>query len=394
MSRPLISRSKDLHRLEVEGYALEVLDGHLLVHDVPYVDAQRLVRRGVLVTTLKLAGDRTTSPDTHVAHFIGDAPCDRDGRPLAAVIHSSSTKQLAAGVIVNHMFSAKPRGSGRYGDYHEKITTYVGLISAPAESIDSTATARTFRVVAPPPDDSPFLYIDTSSSRAGITAISDRLKGHQIALVGLGGSGAYILDLVAKTPVAEIHLFDGDRFCQHNAFRAPGAAAVDDLTEAPFKVDYYHAVYSKMRRGLIAHPYEVDEQRTAELEPMDFVFIAIDGGAPKKPIVEALELASVPFIDVGMGLYEAHGTLGGVLRVTTSTPSRREHFRTRVSLTDAHVVDDYDQNIQVGDLNALNAALAVVKWKKHLGFYADHDREHHTTYTIDGNHLLNEEQSP
>ena len=149
-----------------------------------------------------------------------------------------------------------------------------------------------------------------------------------------------------------------------------------------------------MRRGLIAHPYEVDEQRTAELEPMDFVFIAIDGGAPKKPIVEALELASVPFIDVGMGLYEAHGTLGGVLRVTTSTPSRREHFRTRVSLTDAHVVDDYDQNIQVGDLNALNAALAVVKWKKHLGFYADHDREHHTTYTIDRNHLLNEEQSP
>jgi hypothetical protein len=41
-------------------------------------------------------------------------------------------------------------------------------------------------------------------------------------------------------------------------------------------------------------------------------------------------------------------------------------------------------------LNALNAALAVIKWKKLMGFYQDLDFEHHCTYTIGGNMLRNE----
>ncbi|MGO9047784.1 MAG: hypothetical protein ACLQFW_13010 [Xanthobacteraceae bacterium] len=53
--------------------------------------------------------------------------------------------------------------------------------------------------------------------------------------------------------------------------------------------------------------------------------------------------------------------------------------------------DLYAQNIQIADLNALNAALAVVKWKKLCGFYADLRKEHFSTYTIDGNALTNED---
>jgi hypothetical protein len=40
------------------------------------------------------------------------------------------------------------------------------------------------------------------------------------------------------------------------------------------------------------------------------------------------------------------------------------------------------------DLNALNATLAVIKWKKIRGFYRDLEREHHSTYTTDGNMML------
>ena len=36
--------------------------------------------------------------------------------------------------------------------------------------------------------------------------------------------------------------------------------------------------------------------------------------------------------------------------------------------------------------------LAVIKWKKLSGFYCDLEREHHSTYTLDGNMLLNEDQ--
>ena len=47
----------------------------------------------------------------------------------------------------------------------------------------------------------------------------------------------------------------------------------------------------------------------------------------------------------------------------------------------------------MADLNALNACLAVVKWKKLRGFYRDLEQEHHCTYTTDGGMLLNGDQS-
>ena len=39
----------------------------------------------------------------------------------------------------------------------------------------------------------------------------------------------------------------------------------------------------------------------------------------------------------------------------------------------------------------LNAALAVVKFKKLCGFYADLEKEHYSLFNVDGNHLLNED---
>ena len=63
----------------------------------------------------------------------------------------------------------------------------------------------------------------------------------------------------------------------------------------------------------------------------------------------------------------------------------------RQPLGEADVDDVYSRNVQVADLNALNATLAVIRWKKLCGFYADFDQERHSVYTIDGNHLLNED---
>ena len=127
---------------------------------------------------------------------------------------------------------------------------------------------------------------------------------------------------------------------------------------------------------------------------MDFVFLCLDRGAAKKVIVEKLEELNLPFIDMGLGVHEVDGSLVGILRVTTSTPNQRDHVRTknRIPLIDVPGNDDYSQNIQVADLNALNAALAVIKWKKLFGFYLDLEKEHHSTYTIDGNTVINEDQ--
>jgi hypothetical protein len=92
-----------------------------------------------------------------------------------------------------------------------------------------------------------------------------------------------------------------------------------------------------------------------------------------------------------MGIHEVAGSLGGLLRVTTSSGKDDEPASRRISSSGGQQ-DEYASNIQIADLNALNAALAVVRWKKLLGFYSDLENEHHTTYQIDGNEITNEDR--
>ncbi|MGD0165607.1 MAG: ThiF family adenylyltransferase [Candidatus Sulfotelmatobacter sp.] len=393
MSQRPISRSTDLMRLRNEGYDLEIRSDHLLVKDVPYVAADRVVKRGILVMPLKLAGDVTVKPDNHVAHFIGEFPCRADGRLIDTIGNVSNGRtKLGEGVEIDQTFSAKPMPSGAYDNYYDKVTQYVTILSGYAQKVEPGVNAKTSRPVAAAGDEETvFKYIDTASTRAEIGAVTAKLAAVQkIAIVGLGGTGAYVLDLVAKTPVREIHLFDGDEFLQHNAFRTPGAPSLEELVSIPKKAAYLKGIYDKMRNGILAHVDFISADNVDALREMTFVFLCMEGTA-KQFIVEKLEEFGLPFIDVGMGVYLSEGSLGGILRVTTSTQAQRDHLRKRVSFANDAERNEYATNIQIADLNALNAALAVIKWKKLAGFYQDLDFEHHCTYTIGGNMLRNED---
>ena len=78
MSQKPLSLSPDLKRLRDEGYFVQIRGGFLVMRDVPYVDEHRQVRMGALISSLTLAGDVARVPDTHVAYFDGDYPCDTD----------------------------------------------------------------------------------------------------------------------------------------------------------------------------------------------------------------------------------------------------------------------------------------------------------------------------
>jgi len=55
--------------------------------------------------------------------------------------------------------------------------------------------------------------------------------------------------------------------------------------------------------------------------------------------------------------------LGGLIRATTCTPEYNKNASTRIDFGEGEH-NEYAQNIQIADANALNAALAVIKWKK------------------------------
>ncbi|WP_051892139.1 ThiF family adenylyltransferase [Arenibacter algicola] len=235
-----------------------------------------------------------------------------------------------------------------------------------------------------------FKYYDTNSSRANIEFINEKFINQKVAIIGLGGTGAYILDLIAKTKVNEIHIYDGDIFLNHNAFRSPGAASIEVLEKKPKKVDYYKGVYSKMRNNIFGHSYYLIEDNFKELNSMDYVFISIDNNLIRRSLVSYLNSLEIPFIDVGLGVNSVDDCLIGTVRVTTGTKYKNDHFENRIPASN-NPNNEYETNIQIAELNSLNAVLAVLKWKKLSGFYQDLENEHHTTYSINNSHLQNEE---
>jgi hypothetical protein len=395
MSQQLISHNGDLQQLRNEGYDIQVKakGAYLAMRGVPYVNSRREVKRGTLVSELSLADNVTIKPQTHVIYWAGEYPSNADGTEISKIRHQSQVKELDRDLVVQHSFSSRP-DSG-YADHHEKMVTYAAILSGPAHEIDRTAKAQTFPLIEPEEDeDCVFNYCDTASSRAEITAVTRKLELKKLAIVGVGGTGSYVLDLIGKAPVREIHIFDGDKFLQHNAFRSPGAPSGDELRQVLTKVAYFKAIYSKMHRGIMPHEYFIDASNVAELRDMEFVFLCMDKGEAKKLIVKKLEEWGIPSIDVGMGIDLTDDALGGILRVTTSTPQKRAHVweKNRIPFSDGDGNDEYSRNIQIADLNALNATLAIIKWKKLFGFYRDLEHEHFSTYTIDGNTLVNEDQ--
>jgi hypothetical protein len=386
MSHEPFNRSPDLKRLRDEGYFVQIRGGLLVMREVPYVNAERKILMGTLISSLNMAGDVTQRPDTHQVWFDGEFPCKPDGTQITAIGRTSGDFNLGHGLKAKYHFSSKPDGG--YSDYFDKMTTYAGIISGSAAVLKPDATPRTFR--APDEDDEGVHnYPDAASDRAGIGALSERLAREIVSIIGLGGTGSYLLDFVAKTSVREIRLFDGDEFLLHNAFRAPGAPSIEELREAPRKVHYLKSIYSRMHRRIVAHETFLNANKLHLLDGTTFAFLSMDQGDAKRLVVGRLEALGVAFIDVGMGLELVDGSLGGILRVTASMPEKRDHAQRRISFAGGGPDDIYSSNIQVADLNALNAILAIIKWKKIRGFYRDLEREHHCSYTTDGNQLEN-----
>ena len=342
-----------------------------------------------MVSELNVSGDLTVTPEPHTVYFTG-VPHKGAGVPVNEIIAATGTQEPIPGLFTESYLSTKP-ASGHYVDYYEKIIQYVRVIVGFARTVDPRATARTFRPIETDDGESPFVYIDSASARAGISALSMRLGKGPVGIIGLGGTGSYILDLVSKTPVPEIHLWDPDDFLTHNAFRAPGAASLNQLRERPTKVEYFASQYSSMHRGIVAHPETIDDSTLEQLDGLHFVFVAIDTSPLKRKLISWLTRHGIPMIDVGMGVVRQQDALAGIVRATTVTPTNHAHVERRISFNDERE-DEYERNIQLADLNVLNAALAVIKWKKLMGFYRDDLKELHTTFTVATGQLIHSEK--
>ncbi|NVK84835.1 MAG: ThiF family adenylyltransferase [Cytophagia bacterium] len=389
MSQQLINHSEDLQRLLDHGLVMDIRDNFLFIYRVPYLISTKAVKYGTLVSRLQIAGNRTQSNPEHTAFFAGEIPCKLSGEALN-IINNTNKQVIARDFNVDMYFSSKPKPHG-YTDYYHKMMTYINMLSAPAKAIDDKVTEKGKKMDLTK-ENSSFNYADTNSNKPELADLTSNFHGQKIGIIGIGGTGSYILDLVAKTPVDEIHIFDGDWYYNNNAFRSPGAASIDDLTIPKMKVDYFHSIYSKMHKHIIAHSEYLDEGNLDYLKQMTFVFINIDKGEIKKKIIEFLQSQGTPFIDSGIGVDITKGALTGLIRNTTSSEVKKDHFWNSPYISySENPENDYDKNIQIAELNLLNAGFAVLKWKKLLGFYHDLTGEHNMFYRINANKIQNDE---
>ncbi|MFI3208704.1 MAG: hypothetical protein R3Y40_06160 [Eubacteriales bacterium] len=154
----------------------------------------------------------------------------------------------------------------------------------------------------------------------------------------MGGTGSYILDYISKTPIQQIDLFDGDNFLQHNAFRAPGAATEQELDKCKYKVEYFRDLYNNIHSKIGVYSEYITQDNV-------------------------------------------HSLIGQI-RTSSIHKKNRIMVEQCIPMGEDKDEDLYKSNIQIVELNALNAAFAVINYKKYYGFYQDLRDNAQTIYSI------------
>ena len=386
MFQKLVSRNNDLRRLFDKGYAIGFdANGYLIVRDVFYLDCTLELRRGAIVSKLVFIDKEVVKQDDHQVYFAGGIPHGLDGLPVPNFGGGASQMHLSpenADVTVERSFSNKPVKEGAYADFFEKIESYVNQVSGPATAkFGSEASPFTHNAQTESSEDSIFKFPDTLSSRANIGDLREKFKEEVIAIIGIGGTGSYLLDLMAKTPVKEIRIFDLDDFHVHNAYRSPGKLEEHELGKS--KVEVYLGRYEGFRTGLIGHRLHVGSDAVDKLTGVTFAFVSVDKGSSRSDVFDLLIANRIPFIDVGMGLKRKGEPLSGMLRVTYYPVEQAQEIRDKGYAEMSDPPDNlYRENIQIGELNALNACLAVVKYKEIRGFYDDNEPKSHYLFDV------------
>ena len=370
MLQKLASHNEDLQRLLDKGYAVAIDSNCIIVRDIPYLDENLDLKMGAIVSKLKFVTNDTFEQENHQVYFAGSSPYGLNGKPipnLADRAHRMPLSSECSDVVIERSFSNKPKPANKYDDHFHKIETYVGFISGPAKSRYGVSPL-TFNSANSTIDESVFKFRDTLTSRAEISDISRKLDKEVVAIIGLGGTGAYLLDFLVKSSVKEIRGFDHDLYHVHNAFRSPGRLSESELNLT--KSEVYQGRYENFRKNLRLENVYIDNETAEKLQGITFAFVAVDRGDARSEIINTLSQLGVPFIDVGMGLKREDDSLKGMVRTTYFPVDAIDSVRKKKWAPECEDPEnEYKLSIQTSELNALNASIAMIRFKQAVGYY-------------------------
>jgi hypothetical protein len=375
----LASRNPFIEDLDALGYHVDLVEGYFVIYGLPYIGKEGELKHGDWVSELNLNDAVIDPPSDHQAYWRGDRPHDQSKRELR-LGGGPANIVVETGFAANYSFSFKLHENGvmrAYRSFEEKVQTYLDVITAPAIAAYPDATPFRGIEVKATAQGSPLRFPDTMSARYNMNDISSLLRGKKVAIVGLGGTGSYILDFIARTHLERIALFDNDKVHVHTIFRVPGfiPRAIGCL-----KVEALAQHYGQWHKGLEPVPERITPDNIERLSEFDFVFVSVDDGPARLHIVDWLSAKGIPYIDCGMGLNRSSVGLSGFVRITGTD---RNAFESNVGSARLPVEnaknDEYRKQAQITELNALNAAMAVIRFKQHFKLF---DRLDEATWYI------------
>lgn len=369
----LVNLNPVLRDLDETGYLIDFVGGYLVIYGLPYLDGQGGLQHGDWACPLGLTSPVIGPPSDHQAWWRGSRPNDQQGRELRLGGGPNSV-EVTPDLIMTCSFSYKlmdEQGVLRaYQSFEEKVQTYIDTITTPAMNAYPKATPLRAIAIKVAAQGSPLRFPDTMSSRYHINDLAALLRGKKVAIIGLGGTGAFILDALTRTHLEQIALFDDDKVHLHTIFRWPGfiPGAIGKL-----KVEALATHYDQWHSGIVPVAERITVDNIPRLGQFDFVFVSVDEGPARLLVADWLSANRIPFVDCGMGLNRSKVGLSGFVRITGTDRQAFEDNRgtARMPVENAKA-DEYRKQAQIPELNALNANMAVIRFKQHFGLL---DRE-------------------
>ena len=309
-------------------------DDTLTVGPIPYRLSGGGIGHGSLICHLNRNGGDIAPPTDHTAAWIGDeVPHRRDGRPMDRLIIDQSRNTWSNGETSICVMSR--RGPEPYPNYGQKMLTYARLIAREAV-VDWRASSLGVVAVK---DVNHLVDHETGLNRARVGHLNALLARENIAVIGAGGTGGHIVDLVSKSNVQQIDIYDPDYVSAHTQLRWPGIVERRIVEEETNKAEYLAALYARRtNRNIRGHPFAIDTDTLTYLNEKTMVFVAIDKGPARREVLTGLAGMDLNFIDCGIDLQGNDGPLTASLRIIRCQAEQSPEKRSELAVLGARRV--------------------------------------------------------
>ena len=274
------------------------------------------------------------------------------------------------------MLSIKLRGRD-YEDAWDALNNYVKQIYA-------LFLGRSAPVKGAPPR--PYTFDVLSDQLPEAVEWRGLLAQERVAIVGLGGVGAWIADFVVKADPREVHGWDYDCIEPKNILRMPGGLDPNVWIGRP-KTDWFQMTYSLIHTNVHGHNVKVLPENVQEVtKGTTFAFVAVDDADDRMMVCDALANAGIPFVVVGLSPVRKDKRVKVSMRIV-SAHLGVSSWREAIPQVGQAGQDDYG-SLDLPDVYSMAAGWAIQSWRKMRGQSWQEKREECLDYSANDQSLI------